>query len=90
MLKKNPQFSALIHYSEIGLKKNNRKFFERQFIQNISRHLIDLEHTKVRLVSARIIVEGINPMQWDALKQRLNNVMGLSSATLMIKIIAQY
>ena len=86
MLKKNPQFSALIHYSEIGLKKNNRKFFERQFIQNISRHLIDLEHTKVRLVSARIIVEGINPMQWDALKQRLNNVMGLSSATLMMKI----
>ncbi|MBI45584.1 MAG: tRNA 4-thiouridine(8) synthase ThiI [Candidatus Marinimicrobia bacterium] len=86
MLNKTPQFSALIHYSEIGLKKNNRKFFEQQFIQNISRHLIDLEHTKVRLVSARIIVEGINPMQWDALKQRLNNVMGLSSATLMMKI----
>jgi len=86
MLKKTPQFSALIHYSEIGLKKNNRKFFERQFIQNISRHLIDLKHTKVRLVSARIIVEGINPMQWDVLKQRLNNVMGLSSATLMMKI----
>ena len=86
MLKKNPQFSALIHYSEIGLKKNNRKFFERQFIQNISRHLINLEHTKVRLVSARIIVEGIKPIQWDTLKKRLNNVMGLSSATLMMEI----
>ena len=86
MLKKNPQFSALIHYSEIGLKKNNRKFFERQFIQNISGHLINLKHTKVRLVSARIIVEGINPMQWDILEQRLNNVMGLSSATLMMEI----
>ena len=85
MSKQSPQFSILIHYSEIGLKKNNRRYFERQFIQNISKHLKNLKHKRIRLISARVLVENINPNDWNLFEQRLNNVMGLSSAILMIE-----
>ena len=79
------QFSILIHYSEIGLKKNNRGYFERQFIQNISKHLKNLKHKKIRLVSARVLVENVDPNDWNLFRERLSNVMGLSSAILMIE-----
>ena len=85
MSKQSAQFSILIHYSEIGLKKNNRRYFERRFIQNISKHLKNLKHKKIRLISARILVENINPNDWNLFEERLNNVMGLSSAILMIE-----
>ena len=85
MSKKYPQFTILIHYSEIGLKKNNRHYFERKFIQNISKHLKSLKHKRIRLISARILVENVDPNDWDLFKERLSNVMGLSSAILMIE-----
>jgi len=78
-------FSILIHYSEIGLKKNNRKYFEQRFIQNILNHLKDINHGKVHLVSARVFIDNINPQDWIKIKTILSNVMGLSSAILTIK-----
>ena len=85
MSSQSSQFSILIHYSEIGLKKNNRGYFERQFIQNISKHLKNLKHKKIRLVSARVLVENVDPNDWNLFRERLSNVMGLSSAILMIE-----
>ena len=85
MPKHDPQFSILIHYSEIGLKKNNRSYFEKLFIKNISNHVRDLNHKRIRLISARVFIENINPKDWDIFKKRLENVMGLSSAILMIE-----
>ena len=85
MSKNIPQFSILIHYSEIGLKKNNRHYFEKQFIQNISKHLKGLKHKRIHLISARVLVESVDSSDWDLYKERLKNVMGLSSAILMIE-----
>ena len=84
MPNKNLKFSILIHYSEIGLKKNNRSYFERLFIKNISNHVFGLDHKTIRLISARVFIESVNPDDWDSFKNRLKNVMGLSSAILMI------
>ena len=84
------KFSILIHYSEIGLKKNNRRYFERLFIKNISNHIFDLKHNRIRLLSARVFIENINPDDWSLFKKRLKNVMGLSSAILMIEAHSQY
>ena len=84
------KFSILIHYSEIGLKKNNRRYFERLFIRNISSHIFDLKHTRIRLLSARVFIENINSDDWSLFKKRLKNVMGLSSAILMIEAQSQY
>ena len=68
---KESKFSILIHYSEIGLKKNNRHYFEKIFINNISHHIRDLKHTRIRLLSARVFIENINPKDWDTFKIRL-------------------
>jgi len=83
-------FSILIHYSEIGLKKNNRSYFERLFIRNISNHIYGLKHERIRLISARVLIENINANDWDLFKIRLNNVMGLSSAMLVIESKSEY
>jgi len=90
MPQKLSKFSILIHYSEIGLKKNNRHYFEKIFIKNISHHIRDLKHTRIRLLSARIFVENINSEDWDTFKIRLKNVMGLSSAILMLESQTEY
>ncbi len=90
MLIKVSKFSILIHYSEIGLKKNNRHYFEKIFIKNISHHIYDLKHTRIRLISARVFIENINPKDWDVFKIRLKNVMGLSSAVLMLESPSEY
>ena len=80
----NFNLSILIHYSEIGLKKNNRSFFEKKFINNLSQHVINLRHSKIKLLAARIIIENINLSDWPEYKNRLKNVMGLANATLMV------
>jgi thiamine biosynthesis protein ThiI len=85
-----PKFSILIHYSEIGLKKNNRSYFEKIFINNISNHIRDLNHKRIRLISARVFIENINPNDWDTFKVRLGNVMGLSSAVLMVESTSDF
>ena len=90
MPQKLSKFSILIHYSEIGLKKNNRHYFEKIFIKNISHHIRDLKHTRICLLSARIFVENINSEDWDTFKIRLKNVMGLSSAILMLESQTEY
>jgi len=81
----NPEYAILIHYSEIALKKNNRSFFERKFVENITKHLKNLQYSKVRRISSRIFIEGIEYDQWDEIKGRIKNVMGMKNAILMIK-----
>lgn len=79
------EYAILIHYSEIALKKNNRPFFERKFIENITKHIKNLSYYKVRKISSRIFIEGVNPSDWKLFNERMKNVMGLKNATLMIK-----
>jgi thiamine biosynthesis protein ThiI len=90
MLNEKLKFSIIIHYSEIGLKKNNRSYFERLFVKNISHHILDLKHQRIRLISARVIIKNINLQDWNIYKNRLKNVMGLSSAILMIETDSKY
>ena len=75
----NPEYAILIHYSEIALKKNNRSFFERKFVENITKHIKSLQYSKVRRISSRIFVEGIQYEQWDEFKGRIKNVMGMKN-----------
>ena len=85
MPKKSSKLSIIIHYSEIGLKKNNRPYFEKKFISNIINHIKDLKYDNIRLISARVIIDNIELNDWKIYKESLNNVMGLSSALLVIK-----
>ena len=78
-------YTILIHYSEIALKKNNRKFFEKIFINNIKVHIKNLSYKTIYLKAARIFISDINHNEWDYFKKILKNVMGLKNATLMIE-----
>tara|TARA_Y100000588_G_scaffold301433_1_gene323330 strand:+ start:1026 stop:2213 length:1188 start_codon:yes stop_codon:yes gene_type:complete len=78
-------YSILIHYSEIALKKNNRKFFEKIFINNIQSHLSGLKYSSIKLYEARVFIHNVNINHWEKFKKRLFNIMGLKNFVLMIK-----
>ena len=78
-------YTILIHYSEIALKKNNRSFFENIFIKNIKIHLTGLPYSSIKLVAARIFINGVDNNLSPQYKKRLKNVMGLKNATIMLE-----
>ena len=59
----NPQ-CILIHYHEIGLKGDNRSWFEKLFIKNIQIQLNRLPYTKIQIKAARILILGIDFKQY--------------------------
>ena len=54
----------LIHYHEIGLKGDNRSWFEKLFIKNIKVQLNRLPYTKIQIKAARILILGIDFKQY--------------------------
>ena len=81
----NFSYSILIHYSEIALKKNNRRFFENIFLKNIKIHLKNLSYKSIKLINARILVNNIELSDWENFKIKLSQVMGLKNFMLVIK-----
>lgn len=77
-------YSILIHYSEIALKKNNRKFFEHLFINNIRSHITGLDYSSIKLYEARVFIHDINLEDWKKFKSKVSKVMGLQNFALMI------
>ena len=73
----------LIHYHEIGLKGDNRPWFEKIFINNVKIQLNKLPYTKIQIKAARILVLDVNPSQFLEYHENLKNVMGLKNAYLM-------
>jgi len=79
-------YCILIHYHELGLKGDNRNWFEQVFENNIKKHLVDLPFSSVKTTGARVFVFGVMPEKWNVYSIRLNNIMGLANATLVIQI----
>ena len=84
-MSKSPIYLIVIHYSEIALKGNNRKFFENLLINNIRKHISHLKHSSITHHESRILVNDIAINDWEFFKNCLSNVMGLKNFTLMIK-----
>ena len=82
----NFNYSILIHYSEIALKKNNRRFFENIFLKNIKTHLKKISYKSIKLINARILINNIHLSDWKDIKIQLSQVMGLKNFMLVIKI----
>ena len=73
----------LIHYHEIGLKGDNRSWFEKIFINNIKKQLNNLPYTTVKIIAARVFVLGIDEKFYLEYHDSLRNVMGLKHAFIM-------
>jgi thiamine biosynthesis protein ThiI len=69
------------HYHEIGLKRNNRSYFEERLRDNMCRALGDLPFRAVRRLSGRLVVEVPDDFPLDEGAERLRNVFGLSSVS---------
>ena len=82
------QYCILIHYHELGLKKNNKTWFEKAFQKNIQKHLKLLPFKNINTYASRVFVFGIDFKKWNEYKNILKNIMGLKNATLMYKIDA--
>ena len=73
----------LIDYHEIGLKGDNRSWFEKILINNIKIQINNLPYKKIHLKAARVLILGIDIKQYKKYLPQLRNVMGLKHAYLM-------
>jgi len=69
---------VICHYSEIGLKGKNRKFFEEKLVNNIKKKLSESSYKKVRRISGRILVE-LEEGTEEEVKNNLKKVFGIAS-----------
>jgi len=79
------QYCILIHYHELGLKKDNKSWFEKIFQKNIQKQINPLPFKNVNTYASRVFVYGIDSDKWGDYKKILKNIMGLKNAVLMCK-----
>ncbi|HDP98076.1 MAG TPA: tRNA 4-thiouridine(8) synthase ThiI [bacterium] len=68
----------IIHYSEIGLKKGNRRYFEDKLSRNILESLADLSTGQLRIDYGRFLLFLNKESPLDEIVKRLRNVMGIA------------
>ena len=68
----------IIHYSEIGLKKGNRGFFEAKLRENIQKALRGIPIRNVKMDFGRFILSLPPGSQLDLVIGRLKNVIGIA------------
>jgi len=72
----------LIHYSEIGLKKGNRAYFEKKLASNIKKALKDVEFDELKRDYGRFLLYLNENSPADVIIDRLKNVMGIAHFSL--------
>lgn len=71
----------ICHYDEIGLKGNNRKFFEEKLIENIKKSMkknIPEISPDVRRISGRLIARFSNGEQKGKISEIMKNIFGIA------------
>ncbi len=82
---------VIVHYSEIGLKKGNRNFFESALIANIKRVLPPPLFLTVKKISGRLLInlteEGIK--NEEVVKKVLGSIFGIAHFLFCLKILPE-
>ncbi len=79
----------LIHYHEISIKGDNRRWFEKIFIRNVRTQIKPLPFTSIEINAARVFIFGIDHSRWNEYAISLKKVMGLMNAHLMHRVDAE-
>lgn len=74
----NTETHILIHYSEIGLKKGNRGFFEHRLKNNILNALNDLPIGQLKIDFGRFVLNLPDDSVIDLVVNRLREVIGIA------------
>lgn len=69
---------VVIHYSEIGLKGQNRVMFENRLIENIKRALSDLLPVRIEKAFGRFYFLLPEHARWHAVEERLAKIFGIA------------
>lgn len=69
---------VVVHYAELGLKGGNRRMFERKLMEDIRARLSPVHAGRVRLESARVLVELTENHSPDAVRAELGKVFGVA------------
>ena len=83
------KYCILIHYHEISLKGDNRRWFEKILIRNVRSQIKPLPFRNIEINAARVFIFGINHSRWDEYAITLKKVMGLMSAHLVQRVDAE-
>ncbi len=73
-----PPQLILIHYAEIGLKGENRRFFERQLMRNIEAQLDGLDVAGLKRMSGRLLLRLGESRPVEAVTRRLAQTFGIA------------
>ncbi len=71
----------LVHYSEIGIKGKNKRFFEQKLKENIKKVLPPGFLVSTQIKEGRILselLEDLKPEDFDLIKERLKKVFGIA------------
>ena len=67
----------VIHYGEVGLKGENRSFFEGQLMKNIKTAIEDISKTSILKYHGRFILPLPSPELMEPIQERLARVFGI-------------
>tara|TARA_Y100000590_G_scaffold318086_1_gene359865 strand:- start:53 stop:1222 length:1170 start_codon:yes stop_codon:yes gene_type:complete len=73
----------LIHYHEIGLKGDNKSWFEKILLNNIRKKLNKSQYSSIEKNASRIFIFGIDPNQWGNYANLLKEIIGVKNALLV-------
>ena len=68
----------LIHYSEIALKKGNRKYFEQKLNQNILKATNGLPKGNLKIDYGRFVLSLVKDSPVEKIVERLKKIMGIA------------
>ena len=77
-MENKPKNVIVIHYSEIALKKGNRKYFEQKLSLNILKAISDLPKGNLKIDYGRFILFLRENSPTDKIVERLKTVMGIA------------
>jgi len=74
--------ALIVTFSEIALKKGNRRFFERELKTNIVRSLKDFHIQSVKTDFGRFVIDVSNDIVLDSIIERLKRVIGIANISI--------
>ena len=75
----------LIRYSEMHLKGQNRKIFEKIFMKNLKLALGDIPYTLVQ-IKGRYLLENFNSQDSNKIVEKVKRVFGTHSISVATKV----
>jgi tRNA uracil 4-sulfurtransferase len=79
----------LLHYHEINLKGNNRRWFENHLIRHVRSLLNDLPHGEIHQLAGRLLIEVDSDALIAEFERRLQKVFGIANLACAWKILAE-